>query len=253
MTDLSANHGKSLSVEIEGRAYARIPVKTHVIAADDDIVDVVSRYAGNLLHSGDMLIVSEKIVAITQHRAYPIDQIEPSWLARFLSRFVHKSPYGIGLGSPYTMELAIREASVLRVVIAAFVAGVARLFGIRGVFYRVCGTNVAAIDGPCGYTLPPYNRYAILAPSKPNDVAQSLSDATGVPVAIVDANDLGVAVLGVSAGCPKPEFIAKILADNPLGQSCEQTPIGIVRPVRRISVHTSVSAAKRLPRGGREC
>jgi len=52
------------------------------------------------------------------------------------------------LGARTRWSLAIREASVLRVVIAAFVAGVARLFGIRGVFYRVCGTNVAAIDGP---------------------------------------------------------------------------------------------------------
>jgi len=253
MTDLSANHGKRLSVEIDGRAYARIPVKTHVIVADDDIVDAVCRYAGHLLHSGDMLMVSEKIVAITQHRAYPIDQIEPSRLARFLSRFVYKSPYGIGLANPCTMELAIREAGAPRVVAAACVAGVAKLLGVRGVFYRLCGANVAAIDGPCDYTLPPYNRYAILAPLKPNDVAQSLSDATGVPVAIVDANDLGVAVLGVSAGCPEPEFIAKNLADNPLGQSCEQTPIGIVRPVRRISVHTSGSATRRLPQGARKC
>ncbi len=61
---------------------------------------------------------------------------------------------------------------------------------------------MAAIDGPCDYTIPPYDRYAILAPSKPKDVAQSLSDATGMPVAIVDANDLGVSVLGLSAGCP---------------------------------------------------
>jgi len=253
VTELRANHGKRLAVEIDGRTYARIPVETHVVTADDDIVDVVRRYAGPLLRTGDILAVSEKIVAITQQRAYPVSQIEPSWLARFLAQFVCKSPYGIGLGSPCTMELAIREVGAFRVISAAFVAGVAKLFGIRGVFYRICGANVAAIDGPCDYTLPPYNEYAILAPSNPDAVAQSLRDEMGVPVAIVDANDLGVDVLGVSAGCPKHSFIAEAFADNPLGQSCEQTPIGIVRLVRRISVHRSASSTRRLSRGARKC
>ena len=101
MTDLSANHGKRLSVEIDGRAYARIPVKTHVIVADDDIVDAVCRYAGHLLHSGDMLMVSEKIVAITQHRAYPIDQIEPSRLARFPLGSYTSPPMGLGWRTQY--------------------------------------------------------------------------------------------------------------------------------------------------------
>jgi len=41
--------------------------------------------------------------------AFPIKDIRPSFLAKFLVKFVHKSPYGIGLGSPWTMELAIKE------------------------------------------------------------------------------------------------------------------------------------------------
>ena len=253
MTKLQANHGKRLAVEVDGRIYARIPVRTHVISKDDDIAEVVLKYAGPVLREGDIMLVSEKIVAITQKRAYPITQIKPSWLTRFLARFVYKSPYGIGLGSPWTMELAIRETGVFRIIAAAIVAGAAKLFGIRGVFYRICGANVAAIDGPCDYTLPPYNRYAILGPLRPNEVAQSLSEATDVPVAVVDANDLDVSVLGVSSGCPERKFIAEVLADNPLGQSSEQTPIGIVRPVRRIRVHTSSSTIRRFSRGAGKC
>lgn len=253
VTKLQANHGKRPAVEVGKRTYARIPVRTHVISKDDDIEETVLKYAGPVLCEGDIMVVSEKIVAITQGRAYPISQIKPSWLARFLAGFVYKSPYGIGLASPWTMELAIREAGVLRIIAASITAGVAKLLGINGVFYRICGPDVAAIDGPCDYTLPPYNRYAILGPLKPNEVAQSLSKATGVPVAIVDANDLGVSVLGVSSGCPERKFIAEVLADNPLGQSCEQTPIGIVRPIRRISVHTNASAIRRFPRGVRKC
>ena len=103
MTKLQANHGKRLAVEVDGRIYARIPVRTHVISKDDDIAEVVLKYAGPVLREGDIMLVSEKIVAITQKRAYPITQIKPSWLARFLARFVYKSPYGIGLGSPWTI------------------------------------------------------------------------------------------------------------------------------------------------------
>ncbi|MEA4883155.1 MAG: coenzyme F420-0:L-glutamate ligase [Clostridia bacterium] len=253
MEKLRVNHGKRLTVEVGGRTYARIPVKTHVITAADDVGEVVRRYAGPLLRSGDILVISEKVVAITQQRAYQISQIRPSWLARFLVRFVYKSPYGIGLGSPWTMELAIREAGVLRVIVAAIVAGVAKLFGVRGVFYRVCGANIAAIDGPCDYTIPPYNRYAILGPLRPNETAQSLSEATGVPVAIIDANDLGVVVLGVSSACPERAFLAEILADNPLGQSCEQTPIGILRAARVIHVRGGAPTLRRFHRVQGRC
>jgi len=250
---LRINRGKRLAIQVGGRAYARIPIKTHVVTAADDIVDVVQRYAGPLLHPRDVLVISEKVVSITQQRAYPISQIKPSCLARILSKFVHKSPYGIGLGSPWTMELAIGEASPLRVVTAAAMAGVAKVFGARGVFYRVCGSGVAAIDGPCDYTLPPYNRYAILGPSKPSAVAESASRVAGVPVAIVDANDLGVTVLGASSGCLERVFLAEVLADNPLGQSCEQTPIGIVRPARYVPVRGGAVTLRRSQEGWRRC
>lgn len=250
---LRINRGKRLTADVAGRAYARIPIRTHVITAADDIVDVVQRFAGPLLQREDILVISEKAVAITQQRAYPISQIQPSRLACVLAQFVHKSPYGIGLGSPWTMELAIREAGPLRVMAAAAVAGVAKLFGARGVFYRVCGYGVAAIDGPCDCTLPPYNCYAILGPSKPDEVAESVSRATGVPVAIIDANDLGVTVLGVSSGCPERAFLAGVLADNPLGQSREQTPIGIVRPARYVPLRCGAATPRRSSGGWRRC
>lgn len=248
MRKLRVNRGKKLTVQAEGRTYARIPIRTHVITATDDICEVAKRYAAPLLRPCDMLVVSEKVVAITQQRAYPIAQITPSWLARVLYRFVHKSPHGIGLGSPHTMELAIREVGALRILAAAVVAGIAKLFGIRGVFYRICGASVAAIDGPCHYTLPPYDHYAILAPAKPDEAAQLLSESTGVPVAIIDANDLGAEVLGASEGFPELESLKEIIADNFLGQSCEQTPMGIIRSARPMTVCGGSAALQRAGR-----
>jgi len=147
-----------------------------------------------------------------------------------LVKFVHKSPYGIGLGSPWTMELAIKEVGVLRIILGALAAAVTKPFGIKGVFYKVAGKNINAIDGSCDYTLPPYNQYAKLGPAEPEKVAKKLKLEINHDVVIIDANDLGVAVLGKSKDI-SDEFCKNVFRDNPLGQSSEQTPLCIVRKI----------------------
>ncbi len=231
MEDLKPNEGKELVITVAGSSYARIPIGTHVIIADDDLLEVVQKYVSPHLQEGDIVFIAEKIVAITQGRAFPIKDIEPSRLAKFLVRFVHKSPYGIGLGSPWTMELAIREAGCARLLFAAAAAAVTKPFGIRGVFYRIAGRTVAAIDGPCDYTLPPYNEYAKLGPSKPNEAAGELKEKLGYEVVIIDANDIGVDLLGKSSKDISNDFAEQVFRDNPLGQSSQQTPLCIVRKV----------------------
>ena len=58
--------------------------------------------------------------------------------------------------------------------------------------------------------------------------ARELAAAIGVPVAIIDANDAGCNPLGISPGVDR-RFVARLFADNPLGQAREQTPICVVR------------------------
>lgn len=225
------NPGKKLTIDVQGATYARLPIKTHVIKQGDDILAVARKYAVPFLQKNDYIFISERIVAITQGRAYPIKDIRPSLLANFLSRFVTKSPHGIGIGSPWTMELAIREAGVFRIFLGILAAAVTKPLGIKGVFYRVCGKGVSAIDGPCSYTLPPYNAYAKLGPREPDTVAQSIKAAFGHECVIIDANDLGVSVLGKSSPDISDDFAIAVFRDNPLGQSLEQTPIAIVRKI----------------------
>lgn len=226
---MNPNYGKNLVIEVDGSKYARFPIKTHIIKEGDDIFDVCKKYAGPYLQKNDLLFISEKIVAISQGRAFPIKDIKPSSLAKFLVKFVHKSPYGIGLGSPWTMELAIKEAGIFRIIFGAIVAGIAKLFGIKGIFYKVVGKNINAIDGPCDYTLPPYNKYAKLGPKNPQKVALDLSKKINHSVIIIDANDLGVNILGKSNKNITDDFCKKVFKDNPLGQSSEQTPLCIIR------------------------
>ncbi len=229
---VQANPGKNLQVTVNGKVYERIPVKTHVVMPGENLVDVVKTYALPLLQPGDVLFITEKIVAVSQGRAFPVKTIRPRKLAVFLSRFVTKTKHGIGLGIPETMEMAIRECGVWRILLAAAVAAVTKPLGRKGDFYRIAGYKASSIDGPTPNTIPPYNEYVVLGPDKPNKVAKEISEEIKVPVLIVDLNDLGGKILGVSDRKIDKDLYYTILRDNPLGQSREQTPIGIIRQVK---------------------
>lgn len=222
------NEDRALVVSLNGDVYARHPVRTHLVTVADDAVTVAARYATPLGEDVVLVAVSERMVAITQGRSYPMVGIHPGRLARFLVRFVTRPGYGIGLGTPQTLQLAIDEVGAPRILLAAAVSGVTKLFGIHGLFYRIAGPQAAAIDGPTAYTIPPYNQAATLGPRDPNGAARALAAALGVPVAIIDANDAGCNPLGISPGVDR-RFVSRLFADNPLGQAREQTPICVVR------------------------
>lgn len=220
---------KKPEIEFDGKKYIRIPIKTHVITKEDRITDVAKKYAYDKLQEGDILFISEKAVAITQGRAFPVKEIKPRPLAVFLSSRVTKTPAGIGLGIPETMEMALKECGVPRILFAAVVGFIGKLFGRKGDFYRVAGYKASSIDGPTQNTLPPYNSYVVLGPDKPDEVARELSRVLNKKVIIVDLNDLGGKILGCSDIKMDKERLYGILRDNPLGQSREQTPMGIIR------------------------
>ena len=226
------NEGRALHASLAGIVYTRHPVRTHLVtSADTDAPAVVARYVGALGDDVRLVAVSERMVAITQGRAYPIKDIRAGRLARLLERFVTRPGYGIGLGSAETMELAIREVGAPRILLAAAASAVTKPFGIHGVFYRVAGPQAKAIDGPTSYTIPPYNQAATLGPRDPDGAARAIAAVLDAPVAIIDANDAGCAVLGASPGIDR-RFVERLFADNPLGQAREQTPICVVREVR---------------------
>jgi len=226
-----ANAGKALTVGLEGRTFSRIPIKTRVVMAGDDLDSFVREYASDVVRSGDTLFVTEKIVAITQGRSFPVDSIKPRKLAFLLSKYVVKTPYGIGLGMPETMEMAIRECGTLRILFAAAVAAVTKAFGRKGDFYRIAGDKARAIDGPTSGTIPPYNKAVVLGPDRPRDVAQRLKALLGgkAEVAVVDINDIGGNILGSTLTKDGEKQLVAILRDNPLGQGHQSTPLGVVR------------------------
>lgn len=237
--ELSANKNKNLIIELREGKFARYPVKTKLITPEDkDISVVVKEYVkkyfastGGLLPN-DIVFVSEKAVAVTQGRSYHIDSIKPSKMATYLSSHVTKTPVGIGLGSPQTMQLAIEEVGILRILFSAFFGAIFKAFGVRGVFYILAGNKARSIDGAVDYAIPPYNKYVSKGPINANQVAQKISEKLGgIKVAIVDANDIGVNILGATSGVDK-KFVARAIKDNPLGQTDECTPVGILREIQ---------------------
>ncbi|MFJ2541632.1 coenzyme F420-0:L-glutamate ligase [Microbacterium sp. NPDC087589] len=230
---MQANEGKALETSVDGKSYARIPLRTRVVMPDDDLDSVVMEYAKDAVQPGDLLFVTEKIVAITQGRSYRLDEISPRPLARFLSRYVVRTSYGIGLGMPETMEMALRECGTLRILFAAGVSVITKAFGRRGDFYRIAGDKARAIDGPTKNTIPPYNQAVVLGPKDPRGVAERLKKMLGgnLEVAVVDINDIGGNILGSTLDKAGERRLVEILGDNPLGQATQSTPMGIVREV----------------------
>ena len=228
---LRENEGKKILIHCEGKDYQRIPIKTKLITKEDDISEVAKIFAGEHVKEGDILFISEKAVACSQGRAIPMSEIKPRRLARFLVRFVYKSPHGIGLGIPETMEMALRECGSFRILFAAGCSAIGKLFRRRGWFYKIAGYKARSIDGPTPNTIPPYNTYVVLGPEKPDDVAKAVAEAIGVTCLVVDINDIDGVILGSSDKALDRNLFRKILSDNPLGQDCQQTPMGIIRPM----------------------
>ncbi len=226
---INSNPGKNLIVKINGEKYARYPVKTALITLKDkNPAEIIKKYINGFTQKGDIIFISEKIIAIIQGRAYPINEIKASKIADWLSRRVYRNPGGIGLASPETMQLAIEEVGLGRIFLASFISLITKPLGMRGMFYIIAGDKARGIDGPVPYAIPPYNTYASKIPLKPQKIAVEISKKIGFPTAIVDANDLGVRILGASNEIDK-KILIKALKDNPLGQCDESTPIGILR------------------------
>ena len=215
--------------KVYGVNFIRIPVKTHILSPEDDMLEIVQRYAVPQMQASDMLAISESPLAITQGRAIPVSEIKVSALAHLLSRFVAKVPYGIGLGAPTSMQCAIEETGILRILVAALAGAVGKMIGRKGDFYRVAGMQAALVDAATTSPVPPYSETVIKGPKDPAMEAERIALAIGHPVAIMDINDIGGSWMIGGGGGMSKDFIEIAMKDNPQGQGDELTPLCIIR------------------------
>jgi hypothetical protein len=220
------------TVVVDGRTFERIPIRTPVLMPGDDIAGAIAANAGPALRPGDTVILSESAVAIMQGRARDWRTIHPTRLARWLSTRVTKTSYGTGLRSPYAMQYAIELTGVPRILAAAGVHLVGRLFGQKGWFYLVAGLNARMMDAEHTMGVKEFYECCIPAPADPDGTVRAVKAATGFDIAICDINDVMPAwCVASTLSKDRVRLLERSFDDNPLGQRDEQTPIGIWREV----------------------
>jgi len=208
--------------------YLRQPIKTKILTPDDDIVTIVMHYTEGKRKQGDIIVISESPVAITQGRAVEESEIKIGLLAKILWRGVSKVSYGVGLRSKTSMQCAIDECGHVRILFAAIIGAIGKIFGLRGIFYQIAGKQAALIDAAHTSPVPPYNTTVIKGPIKADEICQIIYEKTGNETAIMDINDIGGSwVIGRSTGIHN-KLLEEIMKDNPQGQQMELTPLCLV-------------------------
>ena len=217
----------------DGRRYSRWAIQTHFVEVGEDQADLVRRYVLPLAEEGDVLAFTAKVMAMCTRNVRTKDEVHPGFWAKHLAPRASETVAGIGVHDPYKLQLAIDMVGAPRVVFAAIASAVTKLFGVKGVFYKIVGKEVAGIDG--FYYRSSFERYkslALINPPNPVPLCNQLKQDTGIPVVLMDANDIDRNQLGKCDGFPlTDDQIQDALKDNPCGQGDEMTPLILIRPL----------------------
>ncbi len=229
--DFHANEGKSVVIEHNGKKYARHAITTHFVQVGESYVDLIEKYVKPVYQPGDILSSSEKVIALCQRRIVTEEECKPGFWAKVLSRCVHQTSAGPGMGLPVKMQFAINICGLPRVLWAAICAAFGKLVGKHGIFYDMLGTEVAGLDGFYGEDIAEYAHMGVRVPEDPAGVCDEVYEKTGVVMMIVDANDLNVELLGKGEQLKDwaAEDLLALIADNPAGQDRQLTPFILIR------------------------
>ncbi|MBQ4639364.1 MAG: F420-0--gamma-glutamyl ligase [Clostridia bacterium] len=217
-----------------GKKYDRYAIQTHFVEVGESQVELIEKYVRPLYQEGDMVSFGAKVMAMCTNNVKTRDQVKPGFWANLLWRFAGINHTGVGMHEPYKLQLVIDMCGLPRVLLAVVCSAVTKLFGIKGVFYKVCGQGVGGIDG--FYFRSSFDRYkelALINPPNPVELCNELEKATGIPVVLMDANDIEQNQLGKCDNFPlTDDEIQDAMQDNPSGQGDELTPLILIRPVK---------------------
>ena len=223
------NGSKEAEIEVQGKKYYRKPIKTHFVTEGESYLDIMKQYVLPEYQKGDLISISEKIIALCQGQVVKREDISIGFWAKTLSRFASHPTTGVGVGESIKMQCAINQVGLFRVLYASMASAVTKPFGKRGVFYEIVGQKVAGLDGFYDHIWPAYRDIGIELPDNPTGVCNEIEEKLGISCMIVDANDLGQEILGYSKGLSGiAEYLGEFIKDNPAGQGHEQTPIILI-------------------------
>lgn len=228
--EFSANKGKSIEIEVNGKTYVRHAIHTHFVELGESYIDLMHQYVLPLYQEGDILSMSEKVIAMCQKRVVTAEEVRPGFWAKFLAKFTLRTSAGPGMTLPTKMQFAINECGLPKVLWAAFRSAIDKARGVRGTFYAILGTEVSGLDGFYGDAFPIYATMGVRIPENPSGVCNEIYEKTGITAMLVDANDLNVEMLGCCSSFTLPQsHLLALIKDNPAGQDDELTPFILIR------------------------
>lgn len=226
-----ANEGKNIEIKVENDIYLRHAIKTRFIKTGEDYIEIFKEYVLPIYKDGDIISSSEKIISLCQNRIIKREDIKIGFWAKILSKFAcQKNRGGYGVGMPINMQYAINKVGLFRVLVASVASGITKLFGIKGVFYKIVGREVSGLDGFYDGAWKEYKDIGIEIPKDSDKVCNEIKDKLGITCMIVDSNDFGQVILGKSDDIKlKDEILKGMIRDNPAGQGKQTTPLILIR------------------------
>lgn len=191
-----ANEGKKVEVRVGNRIYLRHAIKTRFVKQGDDYIKLFEEYVSPIYEHGDIVAISEKIIALCQNRIIKRENIKIGFWAKLLSKFAsHPKDIGIGVGESIKMQYAINKVGLPKVLFASICSALTKIIGIKGVFYKIVRSGVSGLDGFYGDIWQEYTNIGIELPLEPSKVCNEIKGKLGISSMIVDSNDFGREIL----------------------------------------------------------
>ncbi len=205
--------------------YKAIAIKTDLLGCFDNPVNTVIQYCKGIVEKNDILTIGESPLAIMQNRYISPQNLEYSLFSKALCYFFHPTS---SLATACGMQLLINKIGVTRITFALFLGFLFKLVGIKGMFYRLTGSESSLIDDISG-TVIPYDKSIVMGPLNADLFCKEVSNFLNIEVAVVDVNDLGGVKVLASSNKKVNKILKRNLISNPAGNGDEKTPIVLIR------------------------
>ena len=201
------------------------PIKTHILGTLDDPITILKSYLPQDYVHKDIITIGESPLAIMQGRYLDYRSIDIGPFARLLCKGFHPTS---SLATACGMQTLLNISGPTRVIFSWLVGGLCKLFGIKGMFYRLAGEQARLIDDITG-TTPPYDKSIVLGPNDTQSFCIKASKELKINVAVVDVNDLGKVKILATNNINNTRIIKRALSQNPAGNANQQTPLVLIR------------------------
>ncbi len=205
--------------------YDAFAIRTDILGCFDNPLDTLINYTKGVVKESDILTIGESPLAIMQGRYISPQNLEYTFYSKLLCYFFHPTS---SLATACGMQLLINKIGVTRITLSLFIGFLFKLIGVKGMFYRLTGSQSSLIDDISG-TVTPYDKSIVMGPKNAKLFCKNLSRYLNIDVAVVDVNDLGGVKILASSNNSVNKILKRTLKVNPAGNADEKTPIVLIR------------------------